>query len=58
MKGKEVYKDGEVSVALQNQAELPVEEVEDHCCFCSPVGAPEPNTPIKGWGCASAVTDQ
>lgn len=58
MIGKEVYKDGEVRVALQNQAELPVEKVEDHCRFCSPMGAPEPNTPIKGWGCANAVTGQ
>lgn len=50
LKGKEIHKDGEVRVALQNQAELPEEKVEDHCCFCSPVDAPHPNTPIKGWG--------
>lgn len=50
MKGKEVYRDGEVRVALQNQAELPEEKGEDHCCSCCPVDAPHPNTPIKGWG--------
>lgn len=50
MERKEVYRDGEVRVALQNQAELPEENVEDHCSFCSPVGAPHSNTPIRGWG--------